>query len=440
MKRCTAILVLLSGTVIAQEPMRLTLDAATSLALKQNRQLEIARLQVVGQRYQKAVARASYFPQIRNESAVLHITELAGISFPQGVLGNGVPTGNIIVGQGGTTSYTSGTGLAQPLTQLLKIREANRAAAADLISAKIQLEGAEDEIALKVRQLYGSVLIAQWRQDAAELQVKAAEDKEQETKDEVARGQTLEVTAMESRANVLQAKQDVLTQRLARGDTRMQLNYLLGLPLTTPLRLDETTALAEVILPSRTESLGLGLKQSVAIRAAQQEVEKARAGVAAAHDSYIPNVTGLARYSYQSGVPLLVHNFGSFGFSLTWDVFDGGKREAELGHAKILLRQAEANLDRLIQEVQVEINAAYDRIEQVEGLTALAGEVLKVRTEATRVTSKQVELHAALRSELSSSEAQLNSAQAGAMEASVALAVAQGDVRRLVGISSVSEK
>jgi outer membrane protein TolC len=245
---------------------------------------------------------------------------------------------------------------------------------------------------------------------------------------------------MESRASVLQAKQDVLTQRLTRDDTRMQLNYLLVLPLTTPLNLDETTALAAVDLPSRAESLRLALIQSPEIRAAQQQIEKARAGVAAARDNYIPDITGLVRYSYQSGVPFLVHNFGSFGFSLTWDLFDGGKREAELGQAKTLLRQAEVNLGRLTEEVQVEINTAYDRIEQVEGLTALAGEVLRVRTEAARVTAKQVELHAALPSQLSSSQAQLNSAQANAMEASVALTLAQGDIRRLIGLSQVRAK
>src|ERR1700724_1850070 len=129
MKRWTAILVLFSGAAIAQESKRLTLESAISLALKQNRQLELARLQVVGEEHQKEIARSEYFPQIRNESAVLHITELAGVSIPQGALGNGIPTRNVIVGQGGTTSYTSGTGLAQPLTQLLKVREANRAAA-----------------------------------------------------------------------------------------------------------------------------------------------------------------------------------------------------------------------------------------------------------------------------------------------------------------------
>jgi outer membrane protein TolC len=440
MKRWTAIVVLFSGAAIAQDSKRLTLDSAISLALKQNRQLELARLQVVGEEHQKEIARSKYFPQIRNESAVLHITELAGVSIPQGALGNGTPTRNVIVGQGGTTSYTSGTGLAQPLTQLLKVREANRAATADVANASIQLESARDEIALKVRQLYGAILIAQWKQNATELQVKAAEAKEQETKDEVAKGQALEVSSLESRAGVLEAKQDALTQRLALEDARIQLDYLLGLPLTAALSLDETSALAVVDVPARGEALRLAVTQSPEIRSAQQQIEKARAGVAAARDSYIPDITGLARYSYQSGVPLLVHNFGSFGFSLTWDLFDGGKREAELGHAKTLLRQAEVNLARLTEEVLVKVNTAYDQVEQIEGLTALADEVLKVRTEAARVSSKQVELQAALPSQLSRSQAQLLTAQANAMEASVALTLAQGDIRRILGLPQIKDK
>ena len=100
-------------------------------------------------------------------------------------------------------------------------------------------------------------------------------------------------------------------------------------------------------VPSREECIRIAQEHSPEIRAAKQSVVKARAGLAAAKDAYIPDITGLARYSYQSGIPLLVHNFGTFGVSFTYDLFDGGRRIAEIKDSRTLLSEAELNLEKV---------------------------------------------------------------------------------------------
>jgi outer membrane protein TolC len=50
---------------------------------------------------------------------------------------------------------------------MFKIHESNRAAIADINSAKVQVNQAENEVALKARQLYYGILIAQLREQAA---------------------------------------------------------------------------------------------------------------------------------------------------------------------------------------------------------------------------------------------------------------------------------
>ncbi len=78
--------------------------------------------------------------------------------------------------------------------------------------------------------------------------------------------------------------------------------------------------------------------------AAQQAVERAKAGLAATKDTYIPDLGGFARYSYQSGIPFLVHNFGTFGVVFTYDLFDGGRRNAEIDQSRTMLSKAQLNL------------------------------------------------------------------------------------------------
>ncbi len=116
--------------------MPLTLSQAIDLALKQNRDLKLAQLAVVDSQHKKEAARSAYFPHISNQSSVLHITEFAGIDIPAGAFGNHPDTGpipgqNLFLDQGLLTTYTSGTGLEQPFTQIFKIRASNRAATAD---------------------------------------------------------------------------------------------------------------------------------------------------------------------------------------------------------------------------------------------------------------------------------------------------------------------
>jgi outer membrane protein TolC len=419
-------------------PMQLTLSHAIDLALKQNRDIKLAQLAVVDSQHKKEIARSDYFPHIRNESSVLHITDLAGVSIPAGAFGNHPDTGaipgqNLFIGQGGLTSYTSGTGLDQPLTQMFKIHASNRAAAADINTAKVQVNQAENAVALKVRQLYFGILIAQLKQKAAAEQVAAGQVKLEESLQDVERGNALDVVVLENRASALDARQAALTQRLQIHDLTISLNDLMGLPLNTDLALDADVSAMSMSLPSREEGIRIAQQHSPEIQAAKQSVEKAKAGLSAAKDAYIPDITGLARYSYQSGVPFLVHNFGTFGFTLSYDLFDGGKRVAGIKDAQTVLSEAELNLTKVEDEVEVQVETAYDKVEQLQDLAGVAAEALKAREEASRVTDRRFEQNAALDSARSEAHAKAISAQASYLEATLGLSLAQGDLKRTIG-------
>ena len=419
-------------------PMQLTLSQAIDLALKQNRDLKLAQLAVVDSQHKKEAARSAYFPHISNQSSVLHITELAGVDIPAGAFGNHPDTGpipgqNLFLDQGSLTTYTSGTGLEQPFTQMFKIRASNRAATADLNTARVQVDQAQNEVALKVRQLYYGILIAQLKQQAAAEEVAASQVKLEESTEDVLRGNALDVAVLESRASNLDAKQAALTQRLQIHDQMINLDDLLGLPLNTQLTLDPDTSSASMTIPSREECIRIAQEHSPQIQAAKQSVLKAKAGLSAAKDAYIPNVTGLARYSYQSGIPFLVHNFGTFGFAVSYDLFDGGRRIADIKDSQTLLSEAELNLAKVEDEVAVQVETAYDKVEQMQDLAGVAEEALQAREEASRVTDRRFEQTAALASARAEAHAKAISAKASSLEAALGLSLAQGDLKRTIG-------
>src|SRR5271165_6898186 len=339
---CLLLPLIRAATTLAQEttakevklpaPRQISLDEAVQLALKHNHVVRISQFKVEEKQHTKDLARSAYFPVLRNDSNLAQLTDTQFIGIPAGSLGfaggTPIPSSTAILTQGGKTLVTSGTGLTQPLSDLWKIRPANEVAAADLNATRDRAHQTENTVALKVHQLYYLILIAQVHREAAQAKIQASDALQQERFEQVKYGSTLEEEGIESRAQFLEAKQDLLTTDLALSDLTMQLNDAIGLPLKTQLSLDPTLvdlpdicALEDCIKATR--------KSHPEIVAARAEVEKASAAGRLARADYIPDISGFARYSYQNNVPFLARNFGSFGVQFTYDLFDGGRRRAE---------------------------------------------------------------------------------------------------------------
>src|SRR5271165_7243596 len=107
-------------------PRHVSLHEAIELALKHNHNVRIAAYKVEEKQHTKEAAKSTYFPTIRNDSNLVHLTDTQLIEIPAGSLGTAagspIPNRSSIINQGGTTLATSGTQLTQPLTTLLKIK------------------------------------------------------------------------------------------------------------------------------------------------------------------------------------------------------------------------------------------------------------------------------------------------------------------------------
>jgi len=118
-------------------------------------------------------------------------------------------------------------------------------------------------------------------------------------------GSSLEQESIESRAQLLQAKQELLTTDLQLDDLKLKLNDLMGLPLTTVLDLDPVSVESQETLP---------LEECVTTAAASHpEILEARAKWRKrscspfGQDRYLVPMWSIGRYSYQNNVPFWPH-------------------------------------------------------------------------------------------------------------------------------------
>jgi outer membrane protein TolC len=415
---------------------KITLQEAVQLALHHNHVVRIAGFQVEEKQHAKDAARSSYFPTLRNDSSVRNLTDTEFIAIQAGSLGSPantpIPGRTVILNQGAKTSVTSGTQLTQPLTQYFKFKPQNDIARAELNSTRDQARQTENDIALKVHQIYYQLLIAQLHRSATLSRIKADDDLQSERLQQVKYGSALQEDLIDSRAQSLQAKQELLSTELRISDLALALNDAIGLPLKTQLSLDLNVPQAQSTC-QLDQCIQVALDSHPEVLEAMQTVEKASAGVRLAKAEYVPDVTAFARYSYQDNVPFLAHNFGSFGVHFGYDLFDGGKKRSTLREHEAQLNQAKENLARVKDEVELRVQTAYNKLERTRQMVKVSEELLALREESNRVAAQQLERGVALKSQADSAAAQELDARTSLLQSQLDYIQAQDEINHAMG-------
>jgi outer membrane protein TolC len=415
----------------------ITLHEAVQLALNHNHNVRIAGYTVEEKQHAKEAAKSSYFPSIRNDSAFMHVTDTELIQIKAGSLGvvggTPIPSVNAVINQGGKDFTTSGTQITQPLTDLLKIRRENDLAQAELIASRAKAQLTGNDVALAVHQVYYRILIAQAHRSATEARIKASEDLQGERVEQVKFGSTLEQDLIESRAQSLQAKQEMLTTDLQLSDLKLKLNDLTGLPLTTALELDPAVPEFRETCP-REECVSAAMASHPEILAARAEVQKGEAAVRLAKtDMWVPNVEAFARYSYQENVPFLARNFGTFGVHFGYDVFDSGRKRAVVREREAQLSQAREILAKLTDEVELAVETAYNKLDRTHQMLKVSEEIVALRTESDRVMQQRLLQGAALNSQAANATAQQYDAKALLLQSQLDFLQANDELLNAIG-------
>jgi outer membrane protein TolC len=434
---CVANVVVFAQARETAAPRRITLREALDLALQNNHRVRVARLAVDETQRAKDVAKSSYFPSMHVDSSFIHLTDTQLVQIPTGGLGtvgnNLIPPRPLIINQGALSMTTFGTGVSQPLTSLLKVKASNDMADAEVQATRGKARAVENSIALRVHEIYYRVLIADMRRGALQAKIRASEDLQSERVQQVKYGSALDADLIESRAQSLQAKQELLTTDLQLSDLRTQFNDVLGLPLTTAVAVDPNVD-EDVQESCELEAcVRLAVESHPEIAEARAQVEKAASAVRLAKYEFIPDVEAFARYSHQKDVPFLAPNFGTFGVRLSYELFSGGKNRATVRERDVTLSQARENLARISDEVELRVQTAYNKLDRTRQMIAVSKELLSLRSESRRMTVEQVAHGSALRSQSLTTVAQELEAKSGMLQSQLDYLQAAAEMDDAIG-------
>ena len=219
------------------------------------------------------------------------------------------------------------------------------------------------------------------------------------------------------------------------ADMQNSFNDLVGLPLSTDITLLEPPESSAV--PQATEATIDPETQAMAhnpdLLSAHQTLAKAHAGLNAARDEYIPDISIFAQDVYQNGAPLLPSNSGAFGVRLDWTISEFGKRIGLVRERKAQVAEAEENLHATENKVRMDVQSEVRKVHRSDTGLQAARDSVTARTELLRIITNQVVAKTATEASLKDAQAQVADAKAQLFDAEMQRVVAQAELVRTQG-------
>lgn len=353
---------------------QLTLDEARGLALQNNKGLALARMSFNEKQHAVAAAKADYFPKLLGNATYFHFNENLGDIVTVPSRGKGfLPPGGLTkeVAVFNQDSAVTTVFVAQPITKLIGVNALVQIARADRNFAQAQLDKGMRDLLSGVAQAYHGLLGAQRIQTVLELQV------------EMLDGLVRTRPVPELRIGLLEARQGLVQVRAQVQELTAQLNDLLDLPPCTALELVDPLP---ADLPGRCaeDAVRLALTHNPEVRAAEQSIAKAEAGLKAARMEYLPDVSVIGGFANQTAASYIQPDIGYVAVTGTYTFWDWRKRKQVVRQRNTQISMAHQNLEVTIDRLQLEVRKAFVSYEQAREANELAGQMVQARADAEK--------------------------------------------------------
>ncbi len=226
--------------------------------------------------------------------------------------------------------------------------------------AEAGLVGAARDLRLQLEQSWLSLLEARSRVDVAQESEVLTLEQQRMTEARFEAGAAARADVVFARVPVARASLDKVQADTQAATAQAALNRLLGLPLGTPLQLEEPASPAALQgTVDQAEEQARGLRAEV--RQAQAVLESARQGILAADAGNAPRLYAVGS---ANGVAfdkeLLPVDYGwRVALEARWNVLDGQQSSHDLGRARARVQEAEALWREARDQVALEVRQAW---------------------------------------------------------------------------------
>jgi len=334
------------------QTLRLTLDQAVGLALKQNTTAQIAILQAAQSEQDKNISRADLLPQaganISDEAQKVNLlAEFGGRSpFP------GFPKT-----LGPYQVFSAGPSFGTPVFDLTLWRR-YQAAQNTLKSSKANSLSTREQVILLVVSQYIGTLRAMANVEASQSRVNLAQALYDQAADLQKEGVGTGIDTLRANVELQNEKQRLIEAENDRETSLFALSRLLNLDPRQAIELADSLSFFDTPQPEVEPSMELALAERQEWKALESQIKAAEYQKKASQDSRLPSLrfdgdfvyvgtsgnTALPTYTYQASVNM--------------PLFTGGRIRAEVVRADLEIRRLEQQRDDLRNQIALDVKTA----------------------------------------------------------------------------------
>ncbi|SEK68099.1 Outer membrane protein TolC [Stigmatella aurantiaca] len=233
-----------------------------------------------------------------------------------------------------------------------------------------------------------------------------------------------------------QAEQELVRSRNSYASARSSLAALLARPVdfdVAPPSEPEVAVPAEAANPETAEQTALDKRQDVG--AARLSVDIARLGRRQYIFQYFPNLYATGGFTASNAAGLTGQTTAwTAGLALSWTLFDGGLREANIREGSAKIAEANANLRGAEQRARDEVRRAALELGTSEVNLKTAEDRVKIARETARLTKESFEAGAATYLQVTDINASLAAAELSAVAEELNLRLSRLALARAMGL------
>lgn len=334
------------------EPLKLTLDRAVGLALKQNPTAQIAVLQAAQSVQDKNIARADLLPQ-----ASLGVSDSVRRINLQEQLGSALPFPGIPGHVGPINVFSAGPSFSTPVFDLTLWNRYKSAREGANASRSNSLSTREQVILLVVSQYIGT-LRAMATVEAAQSRVELAQALYDQAADLQKEGVGTGIDTLRANVELQNEKQALLVAQTDRDASLFGLSRLLNLDPRQEIQLADSLSFFDTPQPEVDPSIDEALGLRPEWKALQEQTKAAEFDKKASQALRLPSVRVDGNWAYEgtrlnNGIP--VYNYAA---SLDVPIFTGGRTHAEIVKSDLQLKVLDEQKADLRNQIALDVKTS----------------------------------------------------------------------------------
>jgi outer membrane protein TolC len=306
-----------------------------------------------------------------------------------------------------------------------------RSANADLETADANLTNQEFQVTLQVKEAFFNALAADELVRVSDTRIQRAGEQLKVAKEKLAAGSATRSDTLRSAVEVGNARLQFLTAQASQASARATLARLVG--YDGPVQAVGDSTLFDFTPLDTAELRGDLLRSAPSIVAAEAGAKAAEASVAVARAQYFPTVTGSFSQNWSGTQVGALDDAWSMRLSLSWSVFNGFTREANVTRSAVSRESARAEADDSRRQASAQLTQQLATLESSRAQIDIARGSLAAAEEDLRVVRERYRLGAATIVDVLTSQVTLDQAEVDLIRARLDFLVARAQLEALMG-------